>query len=108
MKTHLSTVCLLFTTVCFCQHTPWPVLKHYEKNSLDRIAMPVGGVGTGDLSLGGNGEWKEIEIINKPGMGFFGSVTSKRAPCFMVFVKEPSGRKSSKALLGPVASYEYE
>ena len=49
--------------------------------------MPVGGIGTGNISIGGNGQWKDVEIMNKPGMGFYGSVTPKHAPCFMIFTK---------------------
>lgn len=33
----------------------WPVLKHYDQNHLARIAMPLGGIGTGTISLGGRG-----------------------------------------------------
>src|SRR5690242_4936510 len=106
MKTLLTIPIILTAMSANSQHQPWPILKHYDV--LDRIAMPVGGVGTGDIALGGNGEWKEVEIMNKPGMAFFGSETSKRAPCFMVYTKDQTGHRASKALLGPVASYEYE
>ena len=69
--------------------------------------MPVGGIGTGDISIGGNGQWKDVEIMNKPGMGFYGSVTPKRAPCFMVFTENASGEKHAKALMGPIPPPEY-
>ena len=69
--------------------------------------MPVGGIGTGNISIGGNGQWKDVEIMNKPGMGFYGSVTPKRAPCFMVFTQSPSGEKHAKALMGPIPQPEY-
>jgi hypothetical protein len=39
-------------------------LKHYDKNHLLRIALPLGGIGTGTVSLGGRGEleiWK-VEV----------------------------------------------
>ncbi len=105
----LATVVMLASAICLdAQRSTWPVLKRYDQQHLDRIAMPVGGVGTGDIALGGNGEWKEVEIMNKPGMDFFGSVTPKRAPSFIVFVKDASGNKMTRALMGPVASYEYE
>jgi uncharacterized protein (DUF608 family) len=50
--------------------------------------MPVGGIGTGDISIGGNGQWKDVEIMNKPGIGFYGAPTPKETPCFMIFVQE--------------------
>ncbi len=33
----------------------WPVLKRYDQDHLDRIALPLGGIGTGTVSLGGRG-----------------------------------------------------
>ncbi|HXX64142.1 MAG TPA: GH116 family glycosyl-hydrolase [Bacteroidota bacterium] len=86
----------------------WPVLKHYEGGSIDRIAMPIGGIGTGDISLGGNGQWKDVEIMNKPGIGFYGAPTPKEAPCFMIYIQTPKGKKYAKALTGPVALSDYE
>ncbi len=69
--------------------------------------MPVGGIGTGNISIGGNGQWKDVEIMNKPAVGFYGSVTPKQAPCFMVFTKDAAGNKRSKALMGPIAAADY-
>jgi non-lysosomal glucosylceramidase len=85
----------------------WPVLKHYEKEATDRIAMPVGGIGTGNISIGGNGQWKDVEMMNKPGIGFYGSTTPKQAPLFMVYTEDASGKKVSRALVGPIPPYEY-
>ncbi len=86
---------------------PWPVLKHYEGHFIDKIAMPIGGIGTGDISIGGNGQWKDVEIMNKPGMGFYGSVTPKQAPCFMIFTRDRSGTTMTKALTGPIPISQY-
>ena len=69
--------------------------------------MPVGGIGTGNISIGGNGQWKDVEILNKPGMGYYGSVTPKNAPCFMVFTQTESGEKHAKALIGPISPTDY-
>jgi hypothetical protein len=33
----------------------WPVLKRYDQAHLARIALPLGGIGTGTVSLGGRG-----------------------------------------------------
>jgi hypothetical protein len=41
----ISLLCLCCFT-CFAQQTAWPVLKHYEGNTLKKLAMPVGGIGT--------------------------------------------------------------
>ena len=95
----LLAICL--NNILFAQKQ-WPVLKHYEDRFIEKIAMPVGGIGTGNISIGGNGQWKDVEIMNKPGMGFYGSVTPKQAPCFMVFTETPAGEKRAKALMGPI------
>lgn len=40
----------------------WPVLKTYDQQHIDRIAMPVGGIGTGTVSLSGYGAIIDWEI----------------------------------------------
>jgi uncharacterized protein (DUF608 family) len=105
---NIPVVFLCFSiSYAFSQQTAWPVIKHYEGRFIEKIAMPVGGIGTGDISIGGNGQWKDVEIMNKPGMGFYGSVTPKRAPFFMVFTQDASGEKHAKALMGPIPPPEY-
>lgn len=95
---------VVFSTTAWAQ---WPVLKHYDKDHINKIALPVGGIGTGTISLGGNGQWKDVEIMNRPGKGFYGAETPKTAPAFMVYTSDASGRKISKALMGPIALSDY-
>ena len=38
----------------------WPVLKKYDKEHLYQIALPLGGIGTGTVSLGGRGELRAL------------------------------------------------
>lgn len=42
----------------------WPALKYYDQNHLQRIALPLGGIGT--ISLGGRGDLRDWEIMNRP------------------------------------------
>jgi uncharacterized protein (DUF608 family) len=106
MKKFFGLLFCLYCTTCYSQNS-WPVLKHYEGKYIEKIAMPVGGIGTGNISIGGNGQWKDVEVMNKPGMGFFGSVSPKNAPCFMVFTQTESGEKHTKLLAGPIPPREY-
>jgi uncharacterized protein (DUF608 family) len=53
----------------------WPVLTSYDGRNLDRIAMPIGGIGTGTVSLGGRGDLRDWEIANRPAKGFAPSHT---------------------------------
>src|SRR5207244_4046506 len=39
----------------------WPVLTRYDEAHLARIAMPIGGIGTGTISLGGRGNLRDWE-----------------------------------------------
>ncbi len=47
----------------------WPVLTTYEGRRLDRVALPLGGIGTGTVSLGGRGDLRDWEIVNRPAKG---------------------------------------
>ena len=44
----------------------WPILKRYDSHHLARIALPLGGIGTGTVSLGGRGNLRDWEIFNRP------------------------------------------
>ena len=102
------TIALLFIhATIVAQTTQWPIIKHYEGKFVERVAMPVGGIGTGDISIAGNGQWQDVEIMNKPGMGFYGASSPKQAPCFMIFTQTQSGEKKSKTLTGPIPYSEY-
>lgn len=48
----------------------WPVLNSFTGAHLRRIALPLGGIGTGTVSLGGRGDLRDWEIMNVPAKGF--------------------------------------
>jgi len=48
----------------------WPVLTYYDEEHLSQIALPLGGIGTGTVSLGGRGQLRDWEIMNRPSKGF--------------------------------------
>jgi len=43
--------------------------RSYTSASLKEIAFPLGGIGTGTVSLGGRGQLRDWEIFNRPGKG---------------------------------------
>lgn len=43
--------------------------RRYTGASLARIAMPIGGIGTGTVSVGGRGNLQDFELLNRPGKG---------------------------------------
>ncbi len=89
------------------QTNQWPVLKRYDQQHLLHIALPVGGIGTGTVSLGGRGELRDWEIMNKPGTGFSTITDGNQAPFFAIYVKEGTGKPVTKALLGPLEASEF-
>ena len=48
-------------------NSDWTVLKRYDGNHLTRIALPIGGIGTGTVFLGGRGHLRDWEMMNLPG-----------------------------------------
>ncbi|HSH19949.1 MAG TPA: GH116 family glycosyl-hydrolase [Draconibacterium sp.] len=85
----------------------WPVLKHYDENHISKVAMPVGGIGTGTVSVNGRGSLVDWEIMNIPGKGFSTVTPGNDAPFFAIYVND--GEKSyTKGLMGPLLDYEYE
>src|SRR5579884_2862746 len=43
--------------------------RSFTGESLREIAFPLGGIGTGTISLGGRGQLRDWEIFNRPGKG---------------------------------------
>src|SRR5437588_7495045 len=41
----------------------------FTGDSLREIAFPLGGIGTGTVSLGGRGQLRDWELFNRPGKG---------------------------------------
>ena len=50
--------------------TKWSVLTRYDEEHLSQISFPLGGIGTGSIGLGGRGQLRDWEIMNKPSKGF--------------------------------------
>ncbi len=90
------------------QSMKWPVLKHYDQNHLAKIAMPIGGIGTGTVSLGGRGDLRDWEIMNRPAKGFLAGRGGNQAPFFAIFVQGKNASAVTRALMGPLETYEYE
>lgn len=88
----------------------WPILKHYDQDHLLRIALPLGGIGTGTVSLGGRGDLRDWEIANKPAKGFTPVAQHGRAqhPFFAIAVTPVEGERVVRLLEGPLDDTEYE
>jgi non-lysosomal glucosylceramidase len=83
-------------------------LRTYDKDHLYRIALPIGGIGTGTVSLGGSGELRDWEIMNVPAKGYSTVTTGNDAPFFAVYTKKKNEKPNTKALLGPIHFADYQ
>ena len=81
----------------------WPVLKHYDQNHLARIALPLGGIGTGTVSLGGRGQLTDWEVYSHPDKGFV-----PQHSFFALWAKPAGGPAVARALEGAIEPWLYE
>ena len=84
----------------------WPSLKHYDAAHLARVALPIGGIGTGTVSLGGRGDLRDFELMNRPAKGFV--PTAAAAPFFAVRLREAGRPPVARVLEGPLPADELE
>ncbi|MCG8452129.1 MAG: non-lysosomal glucosylceramidase [Spirochaetales bacterium] len=88
----------------------WPVLRSYEGKFLRRVAMPLGGLGTGTVSLGGRGNLQDWAMMNRPAIGYTPTLVSGMryiAPFFALWY-EGGGQKGIRLLEGPLDTEGYE
>ncbi len=90
----------------------WPIIKTYEGKYIEEVAMPLGGIGTGTVSIGGRGDLRDWEIMNRGALGYlpafkFVAPTIANGPFFALYYKEQDKEAAIKVLEGPVSTNEY-
>jgi uncharacterized protein (DUF608 family) len=79
------------------------VLTTYSGRHIERIALPLGGIGTGTISLGGRGNLQDWEVVNRPAKDFAPD------PAFFAIRVAQEGRAPlGRALEGPLPHWAYE
>ena len=86
----------------------WPVLRTYEGESLRRVKMPLGGIGTGTISLSGRGSLVDWELAGRPAKGFIPGSYKTWSPHFAIRCETADGKKVARLLEGPILPEEYE
>ncbi len=89
------------------QVTEWPVLKSYDKDHTLRVALPLGGIGTGTVSLSGRGSLVDWEIMNTPSKGYCPGITRQK-PFFVLWVKPQQGESHTRVLEGSIPGVLFE
>jgi non-lysosomal glucosylceramidase len=71
-------------------------VRSFAGRALNEVAFPLGGIGTGTISLGGRGNLRDWEIFNRPGKGVHMPFT------FFSMYFEQEGKKLVRVLEGPL------
>ena len=66
----------------------WPVARRYTGPDLNRISLPLGGIGTGTVGFGGRGQFRDWELENHPSKGLTSALS------FFACRVAPSGHAS--------------
>jgi len=90
----------------------WPVLKTYGGIYLEEVAMPLGGIGTGGVSIGGRGDLRDWELMNRGAIGWTPAFklvqpTIANAPFFAMYYKQEGQPANVRVLEGPVPVKDY-
>ncbi len=104
-------ICLVSNLLVSCNHKieepafhNWPVLNTYKQAGSGRISMPVGGIGTGTISINGNGELVDIAIMDSPGNGSSGINNNIVSPFFAIYTRPDGEDALIRKLQGPSVS----
>lgn len=83
-------------------------LTEYKGRNLLRVAMPLGGIGTGAVSIGGRGNLCDWEIMSRPGKDFSPWINSENGPFFAICAKGANSETRAKLLEGALDPADFE
>ena len=78
-------------------------MRRYDGDHLGRISLPLGGIGTGTIGLGGRGDLRDFEVGNRPAKGF-----RPATAFFAIRARRDGERPVARLLEGPVGISEFE
>ena len=111
----ILTIAVAVSAICGFARSPartaeWTMLKSYEGEALRKIKMPLGGIGTGTVSLSGRGGLVDWELMNAPAKGFTPRTRDWPPAVWPNFVirTKADDKTSARLLEGPLDKAEYE
>jgi uncharacterized protein (DUF608 family) len=72
-------------------------IRSFRGRNSAQVAFPIGGIGTGTVSIGGRGDLRDWEIFNHPGKGKLLPMTF-----FAIWAQREEDRPVTKVLEGPI------
>ena len=97
---NMFAACAAVAVTTFAAAAEWPTARHFDGDHLLRVALPMGGIGCGSVSLSGRGDLVDWEIMNRANKNYFNRSAGSR-PFFALRVKG-AGHESTTMLAGPI------
>lgn len=82
------------------------VARHFDRGHVARVALPLGGIGCGSVSLSGRGELVDWEIMNIPNKGTNGDECQGDSRTFFAIRVKGSSHESTTMLAGALEPWE--
>jgi len=80
----------------------WPVARRFDGEHLLRVALPMGGIGCGSVSLSGRGELVDWEIMNRANKTMSESERGAVSRTFFAIRVKGASHESTTMLAGPL------
>ena len=80
----------------------WPVARHFDGEHLLRVALPMGGIGCGSVSLSGRGELVDWEIMNRANKTMSETERGAVSRTFFAIRVKGASHGSTTMLAGPL------
>ena len=80
----------------------WPVARRFDGDHVLRVALPMGGIGCGSVSLSGRGELVDWEIMNRANKTMGEPRRSSDLCTFFAIRVKGAGHESTTMLAGPL------
>ena len=97
----------LLACVAGAQDGRWPVARSFDGDHLLHLALPMGGIGCGSVSLSGRGELVDWEIMNRANKSLSESERGPAARTFFAIRVKGASHESTTMLAGPLHPSEF-